>query len=56
MMGPPESWGRESHRVAAKNLLDLAPIPRMLKAGFTRAQIDMMMKSNPARLIGLEKW
>ena len=31
-------------------------IPRMLKAGFTKAQIDMMTKSNPARLIGLEKW
>ena len=31
-------------------------IPRMLKAGFTKAQIDMMTKTNPARLIGLEKW
>jgi hypothetical protein len=31
-------------------------IPRLLKAGFTRAQIDRMMKTNPARIIGLEKW
>ena len=31
-------------------------IPRLLKAGFTRAQIDIMMKKNPARVIGLEKW
>jgi hypothetical protein len=31
-------------------------IPRMLKAGLTQAQIDKMTKSNPARLIGLEKW
>jgi hypothetical protein len=31
-------------------------IPRLLKAGFTRAQIDTMMKKNPARVIGLEKW
>ena len=31
-------------------------IPRLLKAGFTRAQIDTMTKTNPARLIGLEKW
>jgi microsomal dipeptidase-like Zn-dependent dipeptidase len=31
-------------------------IPRLLKAGFTRAQIDTMMKTNPARVIGLEKW
>ena len=31
-------------------------IPRMLKAGFTKAQIDLMTKTNPARLIGLEKW
>jgi hypothetical protein len=31
-------------------------IPRMLKAGLTQAQIDLMTKKNPARLIGLEKW
>jgi microsomal dipeptidase-like Zn-dependent dipeptidase len=31
-------------------------IPRLLKAGFTRSQIDTMTKTNPARLIGLEKW
>jgi len=31
-------------------------IPRLLKAGFTKAQIDRMMKTNPARVIGLEKW
>lgn len=31
-------------------------IPRLLKAGFTRAQIDTMTKTNPARVIGLEKW
>jgi hypothetical protein len=31
-------------------------IPRLLKAGLTRAQIDRMMKTNPARVIGLEKW
>ena len=31
-------------------------IPRLLKAGFTKAQIDTMTKTNPARLIGLEKW
>ena len=31
-------------------------IPRLLKFGFTKAQIDLMTKTNPARLIGLEKW
>jgi hypothetical protein len=31
-------------------------IPRLLKAGFTKAQIDMMTKTNPARILGLEKW
>ncbi|HEU4686948.1 MAG TPA: DUF6282 family protein [Vicinamibacterales bacterium] len=31
-------------------------IPRLLKAGFTKAQIDTMTKTNPARLIGLERW
>jgi len=31
-------------------------IPRLLKAGFTKAQIDVMTKTNPARIIGLEKW
>ena len=30
--------------------------PRLLKAGFTKAQVDMMTKTNPARLIGLEPW
>jgi hypothetical protein len=31
-------------------------IPRLRKAGFTQAQIDLMTKRNPARFIGLEKW
>jgi hypothetical protein len=31
-------------------------IPRLLKAGFTKAQIDTMTKTNPARILGLEKW
>jgi hypothetical protein len=31
-------------------------IPRLLKAGFTQAQVDLMTKVNPARFIGLEKW
>jgi microsomal dipeptidase-like Zn-dependent dipeptidase len=44
-------WGRRHRRTAYKVV-----IPRMLKAGFTQAQLDMMMKTNPARLLGLEKW
>lgn len=31
-------------------------IPRLLKAGFTQAQIDTMTKKNPARFIGLDPW
>ena len=31
-------------------------IPRLRKAGFTQAEIDLMTKRNPARFIGLEKW
>jgi len=30
-------------------------IPRLLKNGFTKAEIDTMTKTNPARLIGLDK-
>ncbi|MEZ5288929.1 MAG: DUF6282 family protein [Vicinamibacterales bacterium] len=30
-------------------------LPRMLKAGFTQAELDIMTKRNPARFIGLEK-
>jgi len=26
----------------------------MLKAGFTQAEVDMMAKTNPARVLGLE--
>ena len=44
-------WGRSLPTDGYKVM-----IPRMLKAGFTRAQIDLMTKTNPARLIGLEKW
>jgi hypothetical protein len=44
-------WGRSLPTDGYKVL-----IPRLLKAGFTKAQIDMMTKTNPARLIGLEKW
>ena len=44
-------WGRSLPTDGYKLL-----IPRLLKAGFTKAQIDMMTKTNPARLIGLEKW
>ena len=42
-------WGRALPTDGYKVL-----IPRLLKAGFTQAQIDMMTKSNPAKLIGLE--
>lgn len=31
-------------------------LPRLKKAGFTQAEIDIMTKRNPARFIGLEKW
>ena len=44
-------WGRSLPTDGYKLI-----IPRLLKAGFTRAQIDTMTKTNPARLIGLEKW
>jgi hypothetical protein len=44
-------WGRSLPTDGYKVI-----IPRLLKAGFTRAQIDTMSKTNPARLIGLEKW
>ena len=44
-------WGRSLPTDGYKVI-----IPRLLKAGFTKAQIDMMTKTNPARLIGLEKW
>jgi microsomal dipeptidase-like Zn-dependent dipeptidase len=33
-----------------------AVLPRLLKAGFTQAELDIMTKRNPARFIGLEKW
>ena len=44
-------WGRSTPTDGYKVI-----IPRMLKAGFTQAQLDTMMKTNPARLLGLEKW
>lgn len=44
-------WGRSTPTDGYKVI-----IPRMLKAGFTQAQLDMMMKTNPARLLGLEAW
>ena len=44
-------WGRSLPTDGYKVI-----IPRLLKAGFTKAQIDMMTKTNPARLIGLEPW
>jgi hypothetical protein len=44
-------WGRSTPPDAYKVM-----IPRMLKAGFTQAQLDVMMKTNPARVLGLEKW
>jgi predicted TIM-barrel fold metal-dependent hydrolase len=44
-------WGRSTPTDGYKVM-----IPRMLKAGFTQAQLDRMMKTNPARLLGLEPW
>lgn len=44
-------WGRSTPTDGYKVM-----IPRMLKVGFTQAQLDVMMKTNPARLLGLEKW
>jgi len=44
-------WGRSTPTDGYKVI-----IPRMLKAGFTQAQLDTMMKTNPARLLGLDKW
>jgi hypothetical protein len=44
-------WGRSTPTDGYKVM-----IPRMLKAGFTQQQLDLMMKTNPARLLGLEKW
>jgi hypothetical protein len=44
-------WGRSTPTDGYKVM-----IPRMLKAGFTQAQLDTMMKTNPARLLALEKW
>jgi microsomal dipeptidase-like Zn-dependent dipeptidase len=44
-------WGRSLPTDGYKVI-----IPRLLKTGLTQAQIDTMTKTNPARLIGLEKW
>ena len=44
-------WGRSTPTDGYKVM-----IPRMLKAGFTQAQLDRMMKTNPARLLGLDPW
>jgi hypothetical protein len=44
-------WGRSTPTDGYKVM-----IPRMLKAGFTQAQLDRMMKTNPARVLGLEPW
>lgn len=44
-------WGRSLPTDGYKLI-----IPRLLKAGFTQSQIDTMTKTNPARIIGLEKW
>jgi hypothetical protein len=44
-------WGRSTPTDGYKVV-----IPRMLKAGFTQAQLDRMMKVNPARLLGLDPW
>ena len=44
-------WGRSLPTDGFKVI-----IPRLLKAGFTQAQIDIMIKRNPARFLGLEKW
>jgi hypothetical protein len=43
-------WGRSLPTDGFKVI-----IPRLLKAGFTQAQVDMMAKSNPAKLLGLDK-
>ena len=44
-------WGRALPTDGYKLIL-----PRLRKAGFTQAQLDLMTKRNPARFIGLEKW
>jgi len=44
-------WGRSTPTDGYKVI-----IPRMLAAGFTQAELDTMMKRNPARLLGLETW
>jgi hypothetical protein len=44
-------WGRATFTDGYKVM-----IPRMLKAGFTQQQLDVMMKTNPARVVGLENW
>jgi hypothetical protein len=44
-------WGRSTPTDGYKVI-----IPRMLKAGFTQQQLDVMMKTNPARVLALEKW
>jgi hypothetical protein len=44
-------WGRSLPTDGYKVI-----IPRLLKAGFTQAQIDTMSKRNPARLLGLDPW
>jgi len=44
-------WGRSTPTDGYKVI-----IPRMLRAGFTQAELDTMMKTNPARLLGLEDW
>lgn len=44
-------WGRAVPTDGYKVLL-----PRLLKAGFTQAELDVMTKRNPARFIGLDPW
>jgi len=44
-------WGRSLPTDGYKILL-----PRLLKAGFTQAELDLMTKKNPARFLGLEPW
>ena len=48
------TWGRKAIRYTPDGLRDY--IRAMLDAGITEAEIDIMARQNPARLLGLDPW
>jgi predicted metal-dependent phosphotriesterase family hydrolase len=47
-------FGQYNGQVPSEGLKDF--ILLLLKQGITRAQVDLMAKKNPARLLGLDPW